>query len=90
MFSSFQREVQRARQQDGLPMACLLGERTILDALGTASALWQSWIYTPAVTVWVLLSQCPSSDHSCREAVSRLIAWRVARGQEACSADTSA
>jgi len=37
-------------------------------------------IYTPAVSVWVFLSQCLSVDHSCREAVARLIAWRVSRG----------
>jgi hypothetical protein len=42
------------------------------------------------VTVWVFLSQCLSPDHSCRDAVARLIAWRVARGQEPCSAETGA
>jgi hypothetical protein len=42
------------------------------------------------VTVWVFLSQCLSSDHSCRDAVARLIAWRVTRGLKPCSAETSA
>lgn len=51
---------------------------------------WQGWIYTPAVTIWVFLSQCLSADHSCRDAVARLIAWRLARGLHPCSADTSA
>jgi hypothetical protein len=42
------------------------------------------------VTVWVFLAQCLSPDHSCREAVARLIAWRLTRGQKPCSADTGA
>ena len=42
------------------------------------------------MTVWVFLSQCLSPDHSCRDAVARLIAWRVARGLHPCSADTGA
>ena len=59
-------------------------------AFGEARALWQGWIYTPTVTVWVFLSQCLSMDHSCRDAVARLIAWRVASGARPCSADTGA
>lgn len=51
-----------------------------MDAFGEASRLWQGWIYTPAVTIWVFLAQCFSADHSCRDAVARLIAWRLAQG----------
>jgi hypothetical protein len=40
--------------------------------------------------VWVFLSQCLSADHSCRDAVAGLAAWRVAQGLYACSADTGA
>jgi hypothetical protein len=32
-----------------------------------------------AVTVWVFLAQCLSSNHRCREAVARLIRWRLAK-----------
>ncbi len=39
------------------------------------------------MTTAVLLSQVTSDDHSCRGAVARLLAWRVARGLPACSAD---
>lgn len=90
MLGSFRAAVQTARHHDGLYFAALLSEERILDAFGTARALWQGWIYTPAVTVWVFLSQCLSMDHSCREAVARLIAWRVSCGLEACSSDTGA
>ena len=58
-------------------------ERCIDEAFGAARWLWQGWIYTPAVTVWVFLSQCLSPDHSCREAVARLIAWRLSQGLHA-------
>jgi putative transposase len=90
MFNSFRDAVLLARRDRGLYFAALLDEQTILDAFGSASSLWQSWIYTPAVTVWVFLSQCLSPDHSCRESVARLVAWRVAQGFAPCSAETGA
>jgi hypothetical protein len=42
------------------------------------------------VTLWVFLGQVLSADHSCRVAVARLIAHRVARGLKACSSRTGA
>lgn len=90
MFPSFRNAIARAQQYPDLYFAALLEQQTILNALGAASSLWQGWIYTPAVTVWVFLSQCLSPDHSCRDAVARLIAWRVARGLKTCSSDTGA
>lgn len=90
MYQSFRDAIKQARQHSDLCFAALLDEQTILNALGSASSLWQGWIYTPAVTVWVFLSQCLSPDHSCREAVARLVAWRVARGKKACSSETGA
>lgn len=90
MLQSFQNAVAKARRQNDLSFACLLSEDRILNAFGEASRVWRGWVYTPAVTVWVFLSQCLSPDHSCREAVARLIAWRVARGKKPCSAETGA
>jgi putative transposase len=90
MFQSFRNAVLLARQRQGLYFAALLEQQHIFDAFGSASSLWQGWIYTPAVTVWVFLSQCLSPDHSCRDAVARLIAWRVSQQHRPCSADTSA
>ena len=90
MDSAFRRAVAEARRHSDLYFAGLLSEDRILEAFGRARWLWQGWIYTPAVTVWVFLSQCLSPDHSCREAVARLIGWRLARGLRPCSADTGA
>jgi putative transposase len=90
MVRSFRSAVAEARRHSGLYFAALVPEDRIEKAFGAARWLWQGWIYTPAVTVWIFLSQCLSPDHSCREAVARLIAWRVARGWKPCSAETGA
>jgi hypothetical protein len=90
MFASFRAEVAAARRHGDLFFAALLSQEVILAALGVTSSLWQGWIYTPEVTTWVFLSQCLSADHSCRDAVARLAAWRVTQGLHACSAETGA
>jgi hypothetical protein len=90
MFHSFRAAVAQARRQGDLYFAALVDRQTISAAFGEASSLWQGWIYSPAVTVWVFLSQCLSPDHSCRDAVARLAAWRVAQGLPTCSAETGA
>jgi hypothetical protein len=45
-------------------------------------------IYTPLVTLATFLFQVLSHDHSCRNAVARLRAWRVAQGLPPCSLAT--
>ena len=62
------------------------GHRALADRLGG----WLDRIFSPLVTLWVFLGQVLSADHSCRAAVARLIAHRLARGQEPCSAETGA
>src|SRR3972149_11183196 len=86
----FRAAVAEARRQGQLYFAALLPEDRILKAFGAARANWRGWVYTPANTVWVFLSQCLSADHSCRDAVARLIAWLVAEGRRPCSAGTGA
>jgi hypothetical protein len=90
MVQSFRAAVADARRHGDLYFAALLPQDRIRKVFGAAIGLWQGWIYSPVVTVWVFLSQCLSPDHSCRDAVARLIAWRIARGQEPCSAETGA
>jgi hypothetical protein len=87
---AFRRAVAEARRHGDLYFAGLLSENRIREAFGQARWLWQGWIYTPAVTIWVFLAQCLSADHSCREAVAGLIAWRLARREKPCSAETGA
>jgi hypothetical protein len=90
MFQSFHAAVSEARRHGDLYFAALLSQDRIEKAFGTARWLWQGWVYTAYVTIWVFLSQCISPDHSCRDAVARLIAWRLAQGRSPCSADTGA
>jgi putative transposase len=87
---AFRQAVAQARRQGKLYFASLLSDDLIHQAFGAARWIWQGWIYTPAVTVWTFLAQCLSPDHSCADAVAQLIAWRLAAGQPACSAETAA
>src|SRR5260370_18617151 len=76
--------------QDGdLPFTDVLTEDVITQAL-TAVGVWLDRIFTPLVTLWVFLEQVLSADHSCRAAVARLIAHRVAQGLRPCSSETGA
>ena len=90
MFETLRGTIMQARRRGDLYFAALLSEQAISEALGESIGLWRGWIYTPSVTVWVFLSQCLSPDHSCRDAVARLLAWRTTRGLKPCSAETSA
>jgi hypothetical protein len=91
--SSFPEQVRTLRRQflqDGdLPLTNVLTEEVIAQAL-TAISGWLDRIFSPLVTLWVFLGQVLSADHSCRAAVARLIAHRLARGQRPCSARTGA
>jgi hypothetical protein len=76
--------------QDGdLPFTNVLTEEVIARALAAVTG-WLDRIFSPLVTLWVFLGQVLSADHSCRAAVARLIAHRLARGQRPCSAQTGA
>lgn len=85
------RFLQRQFLQEGeLPFSDVLTLETISQALKATEVVWNECIYTPLVTLWVFLSQVLSQDHSCRAAVARLIAHRLAQDEEACSPDTGA
>jgi len=76
--------------QDGdLPFTNVLTEEVIAQALAAVTG-WLDRVFSPLVTLWVFLGQVLSADHSCRAAVARLIAHRLARGQRPCSPQTGA
>src|SRR5438477_1127343 len=76
-------------QDGGLPFTDVLTEGVLTGALAAVGG-WLDRIYTPLVTLWVFLGQVLSPDHSCRAAVARLVAHRLARGQRPCSPRTGA
>lgn len=76
----------RWKQAEGLPFSELLPAAMVQEALTVDGG--RDRIFTPIVTLWTFLSQVLSPDHSCRDAVARLIAWRTSHGMRACSANT--
>jgi Transposase DDE domain len=87
-----QRQVESLRQeylQDGqLPLTDVLTEECLEEAVREIKTPWKDRIFTPLVTLWVFLGQVLAADQSCRAAVARLIAHRVAQGLEPCSSET--
>lgn len=72
-----------------LPFSELLSTSVVIEVLDDLGISFRERVYTPVITLWVFLSQVFSEDHSCREAVSRLIAFRLCRGLSPCSPDTN-
>jgi hypothetical protein len=79
----------RFARNDGLPFADVLTEARIHDALDEHGVAYRDRVFTPITTIWGFLSQVLSDDHSCRDAVARIIAHRAASGLEACSPNTA-
>src|SRR3982074_571846 len=75
----------RFARDQGLPFADSLSETSILDSLNEHSVKYRERIFSPVTTIWGFLSQVLSDDHSCRTAVSRILAHRAASGLEPCS-----
>ena len=76
-------------QRQGLPFADLLTPDMLQQASGQADESSEP-IYTQLVTLWMFLGQVVDPDHSCRQAVARLLAWLTIHGQPACSAENGA
>jgi hypothetical protein len=75
-------------RQEGLPFARHLPQQHIDEAVRGAGVHFRERIFSPAVTLWTFLSQVFDPDHSCRQAVARLLAFRVSCGLRPCSPDT--
>jgi hypothetical protein len=75
----------RFARNEGLPFADVLTEASILDVLQGHGVQYRDRVFNPATTLWGFLSQVLSDDHSCRDAVSRVIAHRAASGLAVCS-----
>src|SRR5437763_7379628 len=82
-------KVQTLRDQPQLPFHDLLDPALVEETLKRHDVTFRDRIFTPLVTLWTFLSQVLSPDHSCRGAVARLIAFRVARGQPPCDPETA-
>src|SRR5829696_2082667 len=79
----------RFAQSPGLPFADVLTEARIRDALDEHEVEYRDRVFGPVTTIWGFLSQVLSEDHSCRDAVARVIAHRTASGLGPCSPNTA-
>jgi DDE family transposase len=79
---------QHLRQAHGLPFAEHLPVALIHRTARRLGVCFRDRIYTPAVTLLTFLSQVLDHDHSCRQAVARLLAFRSSHGLRPCSPDT--
>jgi Transposase DDE domain len=84
-------ETVRARfaRSTGLPFANFLTESDILDVLNDHGVKYRDRVFNPITTIWGFLSQVLSDDHSCRDAVARVIAHQAASGARVCSPNTA-
>ena len=74
---------------DGLPFGKLLTREHVLSVLEDEGHQYRPRVFCPLVTLWAWLSQCLSQDKSLNEAVTRVLANRVASGLPACSASSA-
>ncbi len=79
----------RFARNEGLPFADILTEASIREVLNEHDVQFRDRVFSPVTTIWGFLSQVLNEDHSCRDAVSRIIAHRVANGNEVCSPNTA-
>jgi len=79
----------RFARDQGLPFTDSLSETSILDSLNEHDFKYRDRVFGPVTTIWGFLSQVLSDDHSCRDAVSRIIAHRAASGLKVCSPNTA-
>jgi hypothetical protein len=75
--------------KEGLPFADVLTRANILEVLNEHKVEYRDRVFGPVTTIWGFLSQVLSEDHSCRDAVSRIIAHRAASGLTICSPNTA-
>lgn len=81
-------DVRRRVEEQGLPFAELLDAGEIDVILSELGVEFRERVYTPDVVVRMFLAQALSADASCRNAVSKLIAERVAQRRPPCSPNT--
>jgi hypothetical protein len=80
---------QRFSQHPGLPFNDILST-PLLSGIVNQLKNYRDRIFSPLVTLSAFIYQVLSSDHSCRAAVARVLADRMAQGESSCSSATAA
>lgn len=68
----------------------LLPKSAVLEICADIGYKFRNRTYNPMVVIWMFISQVLSADHSCQQAVTRLNAYRIARGLKKVSSKTTA
>lgn len=76
--------------KSGLPFTEVLSADKIVSSIVAEGIEYRDRIFTPDVTLWTFLSQVLGEDKSLQAAVTKVIAFKVAQGEAAPSANTSA
>jgi hypothetical protein len=76
-------------RKEGLPFLDILTSDLVATACRNCNHFWRERLYTPWITLGMMLSQVLSEDHSCDEAVDRFQKFRHDQGLPFVSADTS-
>lgn len=77
-------------QTPGLPFGKLLDKEQLDRVMHEEDVVHKNCLFSPMVTLSVWMSQVVDPDHSMRQAVARLLAYRVSQGKAECSSDTGA
>ena len=77
-------------QSEGLPFSEVLTEQSIRETLDEFGVTFRDRTFNPIVTTWAFIGQSIDDDPSCKQAVARVLAHRVASGHSECSANNSA
>lgn len=88
---TFRTTLRTFAQAPDLPFAGVLSETDIQAACvrhGVEFATCKHHVWTPALTLWTLLSQCVSDSKCCVAAVARVIVLRASLGLPPCSEAT--
>jgi hypothetical protein len=83
----YRRQLQRSAK---FPITNLLPVADVEEAVAAVGCYFRERVFTPLLTIWVFLGQVVDPDHSCRQAVLRLVGWLAAHGRAPCSSNTGA
>src|SRR5580658_3835613 len=78
-FPQVKEQANKLRNAEILPYQDLLDGDLVESALAEEEFEFRVRTYTPLITLWTFLTQVLDPDHSCRKAVSSLIAFLVTR-----------
>ncbi len=66
---------QKLSNKMGLPFQDILPAEQVAKAIEAEGIKYRDCLFTPWVTLWTFIAQVLDADHSCRKAVSRVVAY---------------